>query len=460
MFKVQRTSVLPPGPKGHWLLGSLKEKWHTPAEFFESNRELYGDIASFKLGPVRIFQLNAPLLIGEHFHSKSETCIRGRGFEKLRPVLGEGLFTAEGNEWRAGREQVRPCFSKSKVDCYESIVRQVGTSLCDSLPERGVIDAKLVATKGALQVVFATLLDIPWDESFLVINEYTEAVKTTAHKQIHGLWSRMQWLPTRNNMEFWRATRALRALTEELIELGRRHSKRDSFLGSLIARYNSGAISKNFLLDQVITIVITGHETVANTLCWGLELLALHPSKQNCFAEAAKDFDLPENRAYLESTVKEIIRLYPAAWMISHEVVRPHQIGNWSIPSGALIFVVPYTVHRDPRLWKQPNDFMPERFVASKNPSQIDRYRYIPFGGGARFCIGRTLAELEIRIILEEIAKRFRLSSKNAVPTEPEFSMTLRPKTHLELVVMRTGQNLGVIKSDENQKSGLQGKSR
>lgn len=423
----------PSGPKGHWLLGCLAEKRDEPIRFFVTNRERYGEIVSFKLGPIRVFQINSPKLIGQHFHSKTEFCIRGRSFNKLRPVLGDGLFTAEGEKWSTARKQLRPYFTTDYITSLEPRIRQIGEELCRSIVLHKPTDVKELAATAALKTVFSCILSVPWQPQFSKINYLSEKIKKTAHSQIHTLWNRFQFLPTANNRQFWSATRELRSISEDIVKLAEAEAHPNSPVLNLIQERNSNHISHKMLIDQITTMVVTGHETVANTLCWALELLALEESEQIKFAEAAFFKNRPESQTILKNAVKETIRLYPAAWIIANEAAKEHRIGGYIIPKGSIILTIPYTTHRDPGLWKEADEFRPARFVESDSWPPIAPYQYIPFGGGSRFCIGRTLAELEIQIILEEILKRFRVGKTSRQRTPAEFSMTLLPQHSINL---------------------------
>jgi cytochrome P450 len=199
--------------------------------------------------------------------------------------------------------------------------------------------------------------------------------------------------------------------------------------------------------DEIMTLLLAGHESTAVTLTWTAYLLAKHPELQAELAALVRAelgdrpplmSDLPK-LGRLEQVIKESQRLYPAVYFLSREVHEPVEIGGYQLPKGAQIHLVPYLAHRDERWWNEPLQFNPARFAPTSEAS-LRPGTYFPFGAGPRGCIGKTFATMEAQLILASILQRFELSLPPGQP-EPvmEAQVSLHPKGGLDLMVTRRG---------------------
>lgn len=194
-------------------------------------------------------------------------------------------------------------------------------------------------------------------------------------------------------------------------------------------------LTRREVRDQAVTFIVAGHETVASALTWATVLLAEHPHIQDDVASEARavlgdrlpelaDLDrLPFTRAVID----EVLRLYPPAWLITRNSLDADRLGGRDIPPGALIIMSPWLLHRHPGLWKQPDEFLPQRFLDPANASAV-REGFIPFGAGPRQCIGKDFAYVESSLILATLVSRFRFALPQGLRL-PEASpqVTLRP---------------------------------
>jgi cytochrome P450 len=204
----------------------------------------------------------------------------------------------------------------------------------------------------------------------------------------------------------------------------------------MLARDDEGqSMSEGQLRDEVITLLLAGHETTALALSWTWYLLAQHSDVDTKLAAELRDVlggraptvgDLPQLR-YTEQVVTEAMRLYPPAWGFGREALADCEIGGYAIPAGTTIIISPWVSHRDPRYFDQPAEFRPERW-SGDFARQLPRFAYMPFGGGPRICIGNRFAMMEAVLILATVAQRFRLRWHGTRPVVPQPSITLRPK--------------------------------
>jgi cytochrome P450 len=242
------------------------------------------------------------------------------------------------------------------------------------------------------------------------------------------------FLPSQRRRSFKQALHTLDSAVHRLIAERRSSGPKDDLLSMLLeARSDGGeAMSAVQLRDELITLIVAGHETVASSLTWTWYLIATHPQvEQTLHAEldsvlggrtpTVEDLPLlPSTRA----VVDESLRLYPPAWVITRRAIASDQIGPYTIPAGSLVITSPYVVHRQ-RLWSEPDSFKPQRFVEE---AKLPRYAYIPFGGGPRLCIGNNFALMESQLILATLAQHYRLRLVEGKPVIPQGLVTIRPK--------------------------------
>jgi cytochrome P450 len=242
------------------------------------------------------------------------------------------------------------------------------------------------------------------------------------------------------------AYRALDQIVQTMITEHRRHSQEtDDVLSRLLLARDEETgqgMDDQQVRDEVFTLLLAGHETTSNALAWTWYLLAQYPAiEQRLHAELNEVLggrvptseDLPR-LSYCRMVIEESMRLYPPAWSFSRNAVAEDKLGGYPIPPGSLIWLCPYTTHRHPAFWKQPEIFDPLRFtpenIASRPP-----YAYFPFGGGPRLCIGNAFALMEAQLILATVAQRYRLCLQAETRIDPEPLVTLRPRGGLPMLL-------------------------
>ena len=207
-------------------------------------------------------------------------------------------------------------------------------------------------------------------------------------------------------------------------------------------------MSDRQIRDEVITLLLAGHETTAVALSWTWYLLAQHQEcEQRLHAEvdAVLGGRLPTvenlpNLPYCHMVLEEALRLYPPAWSFSRNALADDELGGYHISAGSTVLLCPYTTHRHPAFWEQPEVFDPLRFTPERVAAR-PHYAYFPFGGGPRLCIGTAFAMMEAQLILATVAQRYRLCLGTDVRVEPEPLITLRPRGGLPMMLARKCSN-------------------
>ena len=251
------------------------------------------------------------------------------------------------------------------------------------------------------------------------------------------------WLPAPSNLRYRRARKALdRAIQQILDERRHRGVEGDDLLGMLMAARDEDGegMEDGQLKDEALTIVLAGHETTALALSWTAWLLGQNPDLQRRLATEVEDLLGPigaESAAtvrpedlrelpYLDAVIKEGLRLYPPAWATGREAGVDLELGSYAVPAGTQLFLSPWVVQRDPRNFRDPERFRPERWLDGSTDG-LHRYAYFPFGGGARMCLGSGFAKMEAGLLLATIVRHYRLKCVEGREPVPVPSISLRP---------------------------------
>jgi cytochrome P450 len=253
-------------------------------------------------------------------------------------------------------------------------------------------------------------------------------------------------LPLPANRRFWRALRELDTVVYQIIA-ERRQTRRDEsdllsmFLAARDDETGAGMTDRQ-LRDEVVTMLLAGHETTSLLLSWTYYLLSQHPGARRSIEDEV-DREIGNGRptfahidrlTFTRRVLEESLRLYPPAWGFSRRALGDDELGGYRIPKGSLVFLIPFVVHRRPKLWPDPDRFDPGRF-APEHESTRPRFAYIPFGGGPRGCIGNQFAMLEAQLIVATIAQRYRIELVPDQDIRPEPLITLRPAPGIRAIL-------------------------
>jgi cytochrome P450 len=375
---------------------------------------------------------------------------KGIGLVHARRALGAGLLTREGDVWRKQRRVIQPAFQSRRIAAQAEIVADEAAKLSRRLRERigqGPVDVVQEMTGLTLGVLGRTLLDTDLGR-FPDIGRDFAAVQDQAMFELASLNAVPPWLPLPRQVRFRRARRRLETVVDRLVaERGNDNGDRDDVLSRLILSARAEpdpAVGRLRLRDELITLLLTGHETTASTLSWALHLLDRHPGVRDRLRAEAFDVlgdrppafaDLARLR-YTAAVVDEVVRLFPPVWILTRKALADDEIGGHHVPAGADVLVCPYTLHRHPRFWDRPEAFDPDRFdpgVATDRP----RYAYIPFGAGPRFCVGNHLGLMEAVFVIATLVRDVRLTGVAAHRVVPEPMLSLRIRGGLPMRVSR-----------------------
>jgi cytochrome P450 len=443
----------PPGPPRHPISGNLREIRRDALDFLLTSASEYGDIVSFHFMFFPGLLLNHPDFI-RHVLQDNHRAYSKQHFDYavLKPVLGEGLLTSDGDFWLRQRRLIQPAFHRQRVAAFgNQMVQDTREMLqrwepvCKSGQALDVAEEMMRLT---LTIVGRSLFSVDLSDQAGAIGPAFSYINAEVAQLFRS------FLPTPLKFRLPRFQRALGELNRTVqtiidkrrARLARSGDAGDDLLAMLIQARDEESnqqMSDKQLRNEVITLLLAGHETTANALTWTWYLLSQHPWAAERLRQELSTVldgrppgmdDLPA-LAYTRMVVQEALRLYPPAWIISRKAEQDDEIGGYPIPAGTVVSLSPYVMHRHPGFWQSPEVFDPERFSPSQTESR-PAYAYFPFGGGPRLCIGRDFAMQEALLILATVAQRFELHLLPGHPVEMEALITLRPKYGMKMTLL------------------------
>jgi cytochrome P450 len=433
------------GPKGRFLLGSLRE-FNTDTLNFLRDQRQYGDVTRFYFGPFRVMVVNHPDYVHDVLVTHADHYYKTASIKQiLAPVVGNGLFTSDGDFWKRQRRLVQPTFHTRRISAYARIMVDYANDLAAAWQEGAVRPIDKDMTNLTMRIIAKTLFDADIASEAPEVGQVIREALSLIEENFRQLVILPRWLPTGRNRQMNRVVERLDALIDRFIA-ERRASGEDKgdFLSLLLSAHDedNSVMTDKQIRDEAMTLFGAGHETTAVTLMWVWYLLSQHPDVEAKLHDELDGVlagrqptveDLPQ-LVYTEMIIKEAMRLYPAAWAVSRQVQKDVPLGPYQLKKGQVIFVNTYGIHHDSRYYPDPERFDPERFHP-ENEANIPKYAYIPFGGGPRVCIGNAFSLMESRLLLVTLAQRFRLSLAPDFAVVPERQFTLRPKHGLQMIV-------------------------
>jgi len=440
-----------PGPRGHPVLGSIREIQKDNVQAFMDAWGEYGDIVHFR-GPLTINLLVHPDYV-EHVLRNNVANYPRPEFvtDKLKSIVGNGLVAAEGDRWANARRVAQPGFDAARMSGFgETMIKTTGEMLerWERYAESGEpLDVKSEMMHISLANLATALFNFDLREA---LDEIEPAVYYALSHTNKRLTSPVdpQKFPLPSTRRFNATLSALNDVIYRIIGEHRRATDAtEDFVNMLLDSQDpeSGApITDRQARDEVIGFFIAGHETVSSALTWTFYLLSQNP---DCWRKLKAEIDevlggrtptvedVP-NLKYTEYVLLEAMRLYPPIFVLMRRALEDDTVGGYHVPKESTVVLCAYVTHRHPEFWENPEGFDPERFTPERS-AHLPRMAYFPYGGGPRKCIGNTFAALEMPLVIAMVTQRYRL---NLVPGQivfPEPAISLRPRDPLMVQVER-----------------------
>jgi cytochrome P450 family 135 len=426
---------VPPGPRYPRALQTVGWHWRTVA-FLERCRERYGDMFTLRIASEGTWvMLSDPEHVKQVFTGDPSVFHAGEGNEILLPLLGENsvLLLDEARHMRQ-RKLMLPAFHGERMSRYGDLMREIAAAEVERWPAGAPLELRPRMQALTLEVIMRAVFGVEegarLDHVRAVLSDLLGNATSLQAMMMIGL------LGPRRFAELPQVRRELRPADDVLFEEIRRRredpdlEERDDVLSLLLqARYEDGSpMTDRELRDELMTLLVAGHETTATALSWALERLVRHPEKLTRLrdeAQAGED-------DYLDAVVKETLRLRPVIPIVVRQLTEPVEIGDWRLPAGVRLAPCIVLVHRREDVYEQPLEFRPERFL----DEPAGTYTWIPFGGGVRRCLGGSFAVFEMKQVLSVIAER--LDVRASAPADERIrrrAITLVPEHDARVVV-------------------------
>ena len=390
---------------------------------------------------MELLYLTHPNDIGEVLLDKEGALVKDELTRGLSRVLGKGLLTSDGEDWRRHRQLAAHAFTPRRILAYAELMSRRSLEFVDRLPRDRPFDLHRAMAEIAMEIVAETLFGADVSGDVAKVGAALDTINEYFARSAESILRLPLSFPTPRNRRLRRAVSEIEAVLSRVVS-ERCRSDRDAgdLLSALLrARDDAGGkLSAEALRDETITLFLAGHETTALTLAHALYLLAKHPVER-ARVEAEVDRVLGGRMAtadelpkleHTERVIRETLRLYPTAWSIGRENRERAIIAEVELPPKTQVILSQWITHRDDRFYRSPLLFMPDRWTGEMKRS-LPRYAYFPFGGGARVCIGNRFAEQEAALVLATIASKLRIHIEERQQLGFSPSVTLRPAKNL-----------------------------
>jgi enediyne biosynthesis protein E7 len=438
-----------PGPPRTATVPLLARMVHHRLEVMEYAVGNFGDAVRLPLGHKTLYVFNHPEHAGHVLVDNAANYRKGIGQVHARRVMGNGLLTSDGELWRRQRKTIQPLFQARRLAGLVTVMAEEAEKLVARLREsadRGPVDIRDEMTGFALGVLGRSLLDADLGR-FATIGESLEAIQDQAMFEVMSLGAVPLWVPLPRQLRFRRARKDLQHIVDRLAAEGRSRTGGQDIVSRLLesaGREQDHRAGRARMRDELVTLLLAGHETTASTMSWAFYLLDKHPEAwERVHAEAVEVFSrgTPDAAAlhrlrFTTNVIQETLRLYPPVWLLPRIAEDADEIGGYLVPAGADVLISPYLMHRNRELWDSPLRFDPDRFGKQGTPGG-HRYAYIPFGAGPRFCIGNNLGMMEATLVLSAVARDLRLRKVPDYQVVGEPMLTLRVRGGLPMTVHR-----------------------
>jgi cytochrome P450 len=413
-----------------------RELLQDPLAYFMMLTREYSDVVCYRRTPEKAYLVNHPdyaaHILVENYRNYSKATYSNQMFKE---VVADGLLVSEGEEWLRQRRLMRPAFQHQRLENFVPLIGEVVNDAVQRWRES--------ARNGEPLEMWGEMAGLTLSITTRALFGVDLETRINAVGQAVNMGADLLEKPRRPR--FRQAFQMMTEVVNEIIVYRRNSTDAGEDLLSrlMLAGQEIGeAMDDHEIRNQVITLLLAGYETTANALTWTWYLLAQHPeSYEKLRAEArailgdrpVRADDLP-SLIYTRMVFEEGMRLYPPAWVLGRKALGDDRLGNYQIPAGATIAISPYTLHRHPQYWEEPELFNPERFSSERSVERV-RYTYIPFGAGRRQCIGKDLALIEAQVILATLAQEFNVHLVPGQEIHPQALFVLRPNREVLMQV-------------------------
>lgn len=436
-----RSLPLPPGPRGPENVRLLLDGRRPLQAFWELHRR-FGDIARAGVPPMRYTALFHPEGAEHVLAHNHKNYRKGLINAQFKVLDGEGLVTSEGAFWQRQRRLAQPAFHRQRLAALGGVMTDAAAGLVERwrpyARDGRPFDPERDMMRLTLQVAGLALFGTDVSDDAGRISPAVDVARDYITWRFYRPWAPV-WLPTPLTRRFHRARALLDRVVYGIIRErrlgGEDHGDLLSMLMLARDEDTGEGMDDTQLRDEVMTMLMAGHESTAVTLTWLWHVLGRYPEVQ---ARVREEVDRvlggrPPSAAdvpalpYCRMVLEETLRLYPVVWGMAREAIEEDEIGGYRIPAGSTVTLCQYITHRRPDLWEDPERFDPERFSPERSEGR-PRFAWFPFGGGPRGCIGLHFAMMEAQVVLAAVVQQYQVELASDGPVELEPLLSLRAK--------------------------------
>ncbi len=429
------------------LLGWLGEFRRDPLGVMTRTRE-FGDVVRLPMGPQSFYIVNEPASIQRILQDNHRNYSKAtRALKMIKQVSGENIFTGEGEFWLKRRRLMQPMFHRQQIAVFGTVMQQAAQELLNEWDARAnsIVNVDAEMMRVTLKIVGRALFSVDFNAEIETLGENFSIGNEDLTFRIRHPFYPPRFVPTPRN----RRAQAARQINSDIIlriirERQASGAPQRDLLALLMAMRDEDTgegLTEQELYRETLVMLFAGHETTSNALTWACYFISQHPDVERKLraeldsvlqGRAPSLEDIPQ-LTYTRRVLDETMRLAPPAWILGRIAVKADTLGEYTLPARATILLSPYTMHRHPRYWHDPEMFDPDRFSSEQPP----RFVYMPFGGGPRLCIGQPFALAEATLLLATIIQRYHLQLAPNTRVEMEPQITLRVKNGLPMELTR-----------------------
>jgi len=361
---------------------------------------------------------------------------KGVGIDRVRLLLGNGLITSEGEFWRRQRRMSQPAFHRKVIERFAGVIDELNDAMLDRWAAAAERGEPVNLTQGMSELALDVVLHSIFSEDLgRLVTDLNESPFMMVTRE------------TKRDPRFAYEFRQLGTVVQQIIRQRRAHGKRHVDFTQMLMEFKdpdtNAGMTERELLDEILTLVVAGHETTASTLNWTWWLVSQHPEVERRLQEeqdrvgplgAGATYADLERLPYTLAVLQEALRLYPPAWILTRRAIGPDKLGGYAVPPGTDVFLSPFVIHRHPAFWDNADRFDPGRFEPGRGGTR-HKFAYLPFGAGPRHCIGENFSLFEMMLHLNGAARRFRLRPTDTEPVTMEARINLRTTRDIQMMV-------------------------
>jgi len=407
---------IPPGPAEPYH-GTTQDLLSWMSDQFRR----YGDIYKASIDGFSVYVISNPEYAEHVLRRNWQNYRKGWAIKRVSFLLGNGLMVSEGDFWQSQRRMIQPAFHRNAIGALIKVIAAANVALLKRWEQAARSEMRVNVTRDISEMILRVVLTVIFGVDYAQVMPRFSILSDDSAR----------------TLEFAQSFRSLRKIVLQVVTQRRKENANSTdILGMLMAasdRDNGQVMPDSQLINEIMTLVVAGHETTASALNWAWYLISQHPEvEERLSSELARASDsaflglddLPRF-AYTRQVLEEVLRLYPPGWLMTRRALKDDRLGEYFVPARTEIYISPYLIQRHPDLWEDPDRFDPDRFDP-EHPQVRHALAMLPFSAGPRNCIGEVLARVEMQIHLMTIAKRLRLRYAEAKLPELDAGVNLR----------------------------------